>query len=138
MPAIFFFFIWTQIFWWSSVFFSLPYYYSSWSTHTSNIPESELFLQISCFSLFSTVCIIQPWNIRTMFDSFPFLPATLTSLLGLFSSCHLFSSLNFLFCHCSSNNYYFIFGLLHSLRNFHLSNLFYTGWGDVWPSGWYS
>lgn len=48
---------------------------------------------------------------------------------GTFQFLSPFSSLNFLFCHYSSNTYYFIFGLLHTIRNFRLSNLFYMGVG---------
>lgn len=35
------------------------------------------------------------WNFRIMFDSLPFLPGALESLLRLVNSCHLFSSLLF-------------------------------------------
>lgn len=80
-----------------------------------------------------SVSITQLWNLRIMFDSLPFLPATLKSLLRLVSSCHLFSSFTFLSHHHRSDIYCSLFGLLRGLKNLHLSNLFGGGRLQISP-----
>lgn len=95
----------------------------------SNIPETELLsLNQFLFLIFQSV-ITQPWNLKTMFDSFPFLPTTLKFLLWLVNSCHLFPFLTLLFYHHSWNTYFSVFGLFHNLKNLHLS-IVYFGWGE--------
>lgn len=93
--AFFFFFLtWTQIFLLElNVLFSAPFVTSHNPAGASNLTYLNLNYSSAKSAAFPSFPLsvhnIQLWNLRIMFDSLPFLPATLKSLLRLVNSCHL-------------------------------------------------